>query len=386
VGVADSSPVLTQASAMQAPRRRDKKASASAAREARELTVEGLSKSFGNVEAIRRVSLTVRAGEFVALLGPSGSGKSSLLMTVAGFEKPDAGKIFVGGRDVSGVPTHERGLGVVFQRYALFPHLTVLDNIAYPLRMRGMRGADRRAAVAKIRDLLGLEGLGERHPDQLSGGQQQRVALARALVYQPPVLLMDEPLGALDRKLRDQVQLEIRRIHSEIGTTILYVTHDQDEAMTMADRVAIMDHGELRQYGGPRELYERPADRFVAGFLGRTNFIPGEIVEQLPDGVDVNALGRRLQAKLPVGTPLPGAQVTLSVRPESIRLGHEANANVCRGRVTEVVYQGGRSLVWVDVAGVQLLVDAASRDVAGVRPGADTALSWDHHDVQTFLD
>jgi spermidine/putrescine ABC transporter ATP-binding subunit len=234
--------------------------------------ISHLRKSYGSVLAVRDVTIEVSPGEFLALLGPSGSGKTTLLMAVAGFDFPDSGQIEIGGEDVTWAAPHKRDLGMVFQRYTLFPHMSVLDNIAFPLRMRKVARAERedraRAALKTVR----LEGYGDRMPAQLSGGQQQRVALARAIVYNPKVLLMDEPLSALDKKLREEMQVEIKHLQRELGITVIFVTHDQTEALTMADRIAVLNFGELQQMGSPKELYERPASAFVAGFIGETNF------------------------------------------------------------------------------------------------------------------
>jgi ABC-type Fe3+/spermidine/putrescine transport system ATPase subunit len=233
-----------------------------------EVVLAGLTRYYGETAAVREVSLAVGAGEFVTLLGPSGSGKTTTLMIVAGFVEPSAGDVRIGGRSVLGLPPHRRNLGVVFQSYALFPHMPVFDNVAFPLRMRRVDRTETRRRVAAALDMVQLGALAERRIHQLSGGQQQRVALARALVFEPPVLLMDEPLGALDRKLREQMQLEIKRLQRALGLTAIYVTHDQEEALLLSDRVAIMHEGAIHQVGAPAEVYERPATAFVADFVG----------------------------------------------------------------------------------------------------------------------
>src|SRR5688572_11305539 len=236
-----------------------------------------LRKLYGGVVALDTLTLSVKQGEFVTLLGPSGSGKTTTLMMIAGFEDPSAGDILVNGEPVVSRPPHRRNIGVVFQSYALFPHMTVAGNVGYPLRMRHVRRDDVRRRVAAALDLVQLGALGDRYPAQLSGGQQQRVALARALVFEPPLLLMDEPLGALDKKLREDLQLEIKRIHRDVGVTVIYVTHDQSEALTMSDRIAIMRAGRLEQYGAADELYERPATRFVAEFVGEATLLGARV-------------------------------------------------------------------------------------------------------------
>jgi putative spermidine/putrescine transport system ATP-binding protein len=238
------------------------------------LELVGLGKQFGDVVAVDGVDLTVEAGELATLLGPSGSGKTTILRTIAGFESPSRGRILIDGKDVSSLSPAKRDVGVVFQHYALFPHMTAAQNIAYPLRLRRVPGAERRLRVERALELVQLDGLGDRRPAELSGGQQQRVALARALVYEPSVLLMDEPLGALDRALRLELEHELRSIRRQTGVTVLYVTHDQEEALALSDRVAIIREGRLLQEGTPGELYENPRDTFVARFLGECNLLP----------------------------------------------------------------------------------------------------------------
>ncbi|HEV7415172.1 MAG TPA: ABC transporter ATP-binding protein, partial [Tianweitania sediminis] len=238
------------------------------------IEIRGLGKRFGSVVAVDDVSLTIDAGEFVALLGPSGSGKSTVLMSVAGFERPTAGQILIDGVDCTGLPPNKRNIGMVFQHYTLFPHLSVGDNVAFPLKMRGIGKAERRRQAEQALEVVRLSGYAERMPKQLSGGQQQRVALARAIVYNPRVLLMDEPLSALDKNLREEMQIEIKRLHAELGFTVVFVTHDQGEALTMADRIAILKAGRLQQVSPARSLYERPSNLFAAGFIGEMNILP----------------------------------------------------------------------------------------------------------------
>src|SRR5215469_1240682 len=242
------------------------------------IDIKALSKTYGGHAAVDQISISMNAGEFVTLLGASGSGKTTTLMMIAGFVTPDAGEIRIDGRDVAGLPPEKRDLGVVFQSYALFPHYSVYENIAFPLRLRKMRGSELERRIKDVLSLVDLSGYQERRIDQLSGGQQQRVALARAIVFSPPVLLMDEPLGALDRKLRDQLQTEIKRIQRDLGVTVVYVTHDQEEALALSDRIAIMEKGRILQLGTPDDVYERPTSAFVASFLGESNLIRVEVV------------------------------------------------------------------------------------------------------------
>jgi ABC-type Fe3+/spermidine/putrescine transport system ATPase subunit len=241
--------------------------------ESPDVVLDGVTKSFDEVVAVDGIDLRVEQGEFVALLGPSGCGKTTTLRLIAGFEQPDEGRIRVGGEDVHGLPAYKRDVNTVFQSYALFPHMRVLDNVAYGLRHRGMAKADREERARAMLGVVRLEGVERRRPSQLSGGQQQRVALARALVMEPKVLLLDEPLGALDLAVRKQLQIELKRIQSEVGITFIHVTHDQEEALALSDRVAVMNGGRIEQIGTPREIYDSPATEFVAGFIGETNFI-----------------------------------------------------------------------------------------------------------------
>ena len=270
-----------------------------------DVELRGVTKRFGSVAAVDAIDLEVLPGEFLSLLGPSGCGKTTTLRLVAGFERPDAGEVRIGGQDVSRVPPYRRDVNTVFQSYALFPHLSVLDNVAYGLKQRGLGKADRRARAIEMLHLVRLEGLEGRKPRQLSGGQQQRVALARALVMHPRVLLLDEPLGALDLKVRKELQIELKRIQEEIGITFVYVTHDQEEALAMSDRVVVMNAGRIEQIGRPHEIYDSPATEWIAGFIGDTNFIRR-------DGQAVAVRPERLRV-VEGGTGLPGTVVTTMV-------------------------------------------------------------------------
>jgi spermidine/putrescine ABC transporter ATP-binding subunit len=293
------------------------------------IAIADLCKRYGDAIAVDHVSLDVKAGEFVTLLGSSGSGKTTTLMMIAGFVDPDHGSIAVDGRDVVPLPPERRNLGVVFQSYALFPHLSVYENIAFPLRLRGEAAADIDRKVRHVLELVHLADFGARRITQLSGGQQQRVALARAIVFSPPVLLMDEPLGALDRKLREQLQTEIKRVQRDLGVTVVYVTHDQEEALALSDRIAIMSEGRIVQLGNPDEVYEQPVSPFVASFLGESNMLPVRIVSRdhaivrlrFTDGTEI------VQPRGPKGVaePVPDDAI-LMLRPEALRLGTDAGA------------------------------------------------------------
>ena len=301
-----------------------------------------ITKFYGPLCVVQDLELSIDKGEFVSLLGPSGSGKTTLLMMLAGFEQPTSGKILLDGATINAVPTHKRDMGVVFQSYALFPHMSVGDNIAFPLQMRGVGKAEISERVKRALDMVQLSALSDRRPIQLSGGQQQRVALARALVFEPRVVLMDEPLGALDKQLREQMQLDIRDLHRRLGLTIVFVTHDQSEALTMSDRVAVFNKGRIEQIGTPRAVYDEPATRFVAEFIGETNLFEAlvksvngkEAVVRLASGAEiVSAVS---------GSVTPGQNVLLSIRPERIELSEVPGAagNVLETQVTDSVYQG----------------------------------------------
>ncbi len=303
------------------------------------LSLRGLTKRYGAFVAVDDVSLEVAAGAFLTLLGPSGSGKTTILMAIAGFLSPDAGTILLDGRDITPLPPERRDFGMVFQGYALFPHMTVAENIAFPLRVRKLGRAERDAKVRAALDLVQLTGLSDRRPMQLSGGQQQRVALARALVFDPALLLLDEPLSALDKKLRAELQEELRALHRRVGRTFVNVTHDQDEALSLSDQVAILNHGRLIQAGAPAALYERPATRFVADFLGKSNFFTA-----VAEGGRLHVGGIVLAQR---DAPPSGA-VLLSLRPEKIALlaDGQSAANVAEGRILSWQYLGaGFSLV-----------------------------------------
>ena len=348
---------------------------------------DGVSKSYDNgVPVVNGLDLDIRRGEFLTLLGPSGSGKTTTLMMLAGFEAPSAGRILLSGRDITQVPPYKRGIGVVFQNYALFPHMTVGDNVAYPLKLRGLGTA----AIAKKVEIalatVRLEGLQGRRPVQLSGGQQQRVALARALVFEPELVLLDEPLGALDKQLRERMQIELKTLHARLGVTMVYVTHDQGEALTMSDRIAVFADGRIRQLGTPFEVYEHPADAFVASFIGENNRLEGKAL-----GRDGDRLVVELEGGIQVRTPAIdgvsiGAAVVFGVRPERVRLDIAGCENRLRLRLENVVYVGDSSrliLAWPGGGEFTVKLDRAAA-AAGFTPGADVQVGWTAEDGLVF--
>jgi spermidine/putrescine transport system ATP-binding protein len=328
-------------------------------------------KRFDTTVAVDGISLEVPRGSFFALLGPSGCGKTTTLRMIGGFEEPTAGHIFLGDRDVVGRPPYKRDVNTVFQSYALFPHMSVSANVSFGLERRKVPKRQIKGRVAEMLELVGLSQLANRKPRQLSGGQQQRVALARALVNNPRVLLLDEPLGALDLKLRKQMQLELKRIQHEVGITFVHVTHDQEEAMTMADTIAVMSQGHIEQLGPPAELYERPATSFVAGFLGISNLLPG--VVEGPDTV-------RLADGTPVRAQVDGKTgvVAAGVRPEKITIGRGGGVNELPGTVVETAYIGVATQLVVQTAAGEVQVFAQNIDSGGrvPEPGANVMLSW----------
>lgn len=324
-----------------------------------------VSKAFGIMTVVDNLDLSIAKGEFVSMLGPSGSGKTTLLMMLAGFESPTSGAISVGGKRVDALPPHKRNMGVVFQNYALFPHMSVVDNVAFPLKMRGASRSEIVERVTKALDMVQLGAFHERRPIQLSGGQQQRVALARALVFEPEVVLMDEPLGALDKKLREQMQMDIRDLHHRLGLTIVFVTHDQTEALTMSDRIAIFNHGKIEQIGGPSEIYDRPKTQFVAEFIGETNLLDGKVTSFSGGMLNVTLDGGQAIRVASVNGQQPGKHVKVSVRPERIELGPSGEGqNELKVRVTDIVYHGDHLQVRVDGASRSFVVRATRKAMA----------------------
>jgi putative spermidine/putrescine transport system ATP-binding protein len=339
------------------------------------LRLEAVAKSFdGVVNAVDNVSLGIGPGEFFSLLGPSGCGKTTTLRLIAGFETLDHGRIFVGHHDITDVPVHQRDMSMVFQSYALFPHRTVAENVAFGLRMRRIGKQEIARRVREALRLVALTGLEERRPAQLSGGQQQRVALARAIVVRPPVLLCDEPLGALDRKLRQQMQFELKQLQKELGVTLVFVTHDQEEALAMSDRIAVMNAGRIEQVGTPAEIYDHPATRYVADFIGEINLIDGTWSGEhlvTPDGA---------QLPLPPGVVARDGKATLALRPEKVSLT-TAGHGLLGGRLETVNFLGGQTLLRVALGqrrSILVKVPNLGR-VAGL--GSEVGLTWDANDV-----
>ena len=337
-----------------------------------DVRLERITKRFGeDVVAVDDVSLAFERGSFFALLGPSGCGKTTTLRMIGGFEEPTSGTIYLGDRDVTGLPPYRRDVNTVFQSYALFPHLSLFENVAFGLRRRGVKGDDLRRRVEQALELVALAGLGKRKPRQLSGGQQQRVALARALVNAPRVLLLDEPLGALDLKLRRQMQLELKRIQHEVGITFIHVTHDQEEAMTMADRIAVMNEGHIEQVGSPSELYEQPKTAFVASFLGASNLLAG-----VADGSGSVRLsdGTAVRARAAEGRRGP---VSVGIRPEKIRID-AGEANSLAGIVSERAYIGVSTQYIVETAcgAVSVYVQNTDPKAGAAAPGDRVTLGW----------
>jgi putative spermidine/putrescine transport system ATP-binding protein len=347
-----------------------------------QLRLRQLTKTFGAAKAVDQISLDVPPGAFVSLLGPSGSGKTTTLNLIAGFLTPDAGDILLDERSIADVPPHKRNIGMVFQSYSLFPHMTVADNVGFPLRMRTkLSRSEARKRIDDMLALVQLGHLGERYPRQLSGGQQQRVAMARALVSHPRLLLMDEPLGALDKKLREQMQVEIKRIHRSVGTTVIYVTHDQTEALTMSDLVVVMHQARVAQVGSPRVLYEAPSSLFVADFLGDSNLLPAtivstsdtEVVAEIGNGEKIHAARGELAATA-------GDRVTVLIRPEDMSVGAVRGITGARpslaGVVRDISYHGDTFKLDVAVGDDVLTVKVARESGAGMQPGQTIFLSW----------
>jgi spermidine/putrescine transport system ATP-binding protein len=370
---------------------------AAASQEPPAIELHGVVKEFRShgevVTAVRDLHIAIAEGEFFSLLGPSGCGKTTTMRIVAGFEEPTAGTVYLHGTDVTNVPPHKRDVNMVFQSYALFPHMTVFDNVAFGLRRKNTPKKEVTDRVTDLLGVVGLDGYAKRRPRQLSGGQQQRVALARALVNRPRALLLDEPLGALDLKLRQAMQIELKRIQREVGITFVYVTHDQGEALTMSDRIAVMNEGVIEQLAAPRDIYEHPKTRFVAGFIGTSNLLSGTVTSTDPatDGavIDLGADGGRIV--VPAAGKRPGDELEITVRPEKITLVADA-ANAAppasagqhdcalRGTVAEVVYLGTSTNYNVTTsAGAEVVVYSqnSANDASGPQRGEQVWLHWD---------
>jgi spermidine/putrescine transport system ATP-binding protein len=348
-----------------------------------DVELRGVTKRFGSLTAVNAINLKVRKGEFVSLLGPSGCGKTTSLRMIAGFEQPDEGEILIGGRDAVGFPPYKRDVNTVFQQYALFPHLSVLDNVAYGLKQRRVGKTDRYARAAQALELVQMTGREKHRPSMLSGGQQQRVALARALVMNPRVLLLDEPLGALDLKLRKEMQIELKRIQEQVGITFIYVTHDQGEALSMSDRVAVMSNGVIEQIDEPRAIYDHPLTPFVADFIGDMNFLSGEVAEAADGGFAVSAgPGIVVRGR---GRAVKGTLVRVGIRPERIvaAVGRsDGTANSATAQVITKMYLGDQIQIVARLPGAADVVvreQRAGADPAldAIHPGDQITLSWD---------
>jgi spermidine/putrescine ABC transporter ATP-binding subunit len=348
-----------------------------------DVELQGIHKQYGTVIAVESLDLRVEPGEFVSLLGPSGCGKTTTLRAIAGLVRPDRGLVIVGGRVMNDVAVHRRGLGLVAQNYALFPHMTVLENVTFGLRMRRMAAAETARRAREALATVQLAGLEERYPRELSGGQQQRVALARCLVVEPDVLLLDEPLGALDKKLREAMQVELKSLQRQVGITTIFVTHDQEEALTLSDRIAVMHQGRLQQVGTPQEIYESPRNRFVADFIGVCNFLEGHVAAREGDTVLL-----RLEDGAMVGVaaadsaPVEGARVVATVRPEKLVLkaGSPAPAGVVPATLETIVYVGTAVHFHLRTATGGRLIAYRQNDSApppGLHPGAAIQVSWE---------
>ncbi|PYN95959.1 MAG: polyamine ABC transporter ATP-binding protein [Candidatus Rokuibacteriota bacterium] len=350
-------------------------------------TVElrGIQKRYGAVQAVASIDLRIEPGQFVSLLGPSGCGKTTTLRIIAGLVRPDAGEVIIGGRVMTDVPVHHRGLGLVAQNYALFPHMTVMENVTFGLRMRRAPPAEVERKAHEALEMVRLSGFEQRYPRQLSGGQQQRVALARCLLVEPAVLLLDEPLGALDKKLREVMQVELKSLQRQVGITTIFVTHDQEEALTLSDRIAVMHQGRLQQVGAPPEVYEMPRTRFVAEFIGVCNFLEGKVVGREPGAVMVRTDGGALVA---VATdersaPAEGAKVVAAVRPEKLAVrapGSPRSGQELSARLEALVYVGTAVHYHLRAAtGERLIAYRQNNAAAPVTfgPGAEVVVSWD---------
>ena len=342
--------------------------------------LSGVTKRFGSATAVDNLSLTVPAGSICVLVGPSGCGKTTTLRMIAGFEEPTEGTISVAGEPMRGVPPYRRPVNTVFQSYAVFPHMNVFDNVAFGLRRAGVKGEELRQRVTEACAMVQLEGFEKRKPSQLSGGQQQRVALARALVNRPKVLLLDEPLGALDLKLRKEMQLELKSLQHEVGITFVYVTHDQEEALTMSDRIAVMNEGRIQQVAEPTTLYESPRNRFVANFIGQTNVFSGTVESVSGDKVTLRTRGgSRIEAMThEENDVVVGAEAQATVRPEKVRFG-SAGDNVSSAKIRQIVYLGVSTQYIAELpeGGALVLYQQNVHDSAGPGVGEEVSVTWD---------
>lgn len=352
---------------------------------AAQVEIRGLVKRFGEIVAVDNISIQINPGEFITLLGPSGSGKTTTLMMVAGFEVPDDGDILLDDQPIMFAPAYKRGMGMVFQHYSLFPHMTIERNIGFPLKMRKVDKKDRRKRTSEVLDLVKLAGYEKRFPRQLSGGQQQRIALARALVFNPRVLLMDEPLGALDKKLREHMQLEIKQITESLKITVIYVTHDQDEAMTMSDRIAVMNEGRIEQIGSPAEIYDNPKNYFVADFIGESNFIEGKF-EKTDSEICRFVSDKGLTFKAFSNYAIPSGKVGhLLIRPEKIMFADQTQtfSNQAEAVIKEIIYMGNITLYKVNLVedDTELMIKQQNRFInRQINNGERVTIGWSERD------
>ena len=351
---------------------------------------ENVQKSYdGQTLVVKDLNLSIAKGEFVTMLGPSGSGKTTCLMMLAGFETATHGEIRLAGRPINQVPPHKRGIGMVFQNYALFPHMTVGENLSFPLEVRGMDKAEREARIKRALDMVQMGAFAHRRPAQLSGGQQQRIALARALVFDPQLVLMDEPLGALDKQLREHMQFEIKHLHEELGITVVYVTHDQGEALTMSDRIAVFNDGRIQQLAPPSELYERPENSFVAGFIGENNALRGTIEKLDGDKALVRLDSGDVIDATAVNIRETGQRTTVSIRPERVEFKPDlmpAGAHTVQAEVAEVIYMGDILRTRLKVAGSDNFVMKCRNTVGQTRlqPGQAVRIGWHPQDARAL--
>jgi putative spermidine/putrescine transport system ATP-binding protein len=356
------------------------------------LKLVNITKKYDRLTAVENVSLDIKKGEFVTILGPSGSGKTTILLMIAGFQIPTSGNIYLKGNEITSTSPHKRGIGFVFQSYALFPHLTVFENIAYPLQMRKYSKDEIKKSVRQVLELVKLENMESRYPKQLSGGQQQRIALSRAMVFNPDILLMDEPLGALDKKLREHMQIEVMNLQRKLEFTVIYVTHDQEEGLVMSDRIAVLNLGRLQQIGPSSDLYENPANKFIADFIGDTNFLSGYIIKVAQSSYVVrseNGLVFKAPLRQSVGKDNP---ISLSIRPEKILLfekkdlGKKKMDNVFDGYITEVIFAGENIRYNVKIGEENLKIKCQNMDFAQkFSKGEKVKIGWNMESSRTLI-
>ncbi len=343
------------------------------------LSLKGINKSYGDFVALDDVNLEIKKGEFVTFLGPSGSGKTTTLMIIAGFEKATRGEVEIEGLSLAGLDPQDRNIGIVFQNYALFPHKSAVENVYFPLQMRKVKRKEGMRRAEEMLELVGLKGFSHRHPKELSGGQQQRVALARALVFGPDLLLLDEPLGALDKNLREQMQIEIKRIQKKLGVTTIFVTHDQTEAMSMSDRIVIFSHGSIQQADAPLEIYHRPKTQFVADFIGESNLLAGKVVDAASGTLSSPVLGDCTYSGDHQPAVENGQDVTIVLRPENLRISRDPIEGRMNGKmkIETIVNYGDNALVIGLSGGVPIRVRVLGADVVILSEGDECCFSWD---------